>query len=138
MYNKYLINWRQFFVSCFASVYFKRRFANHKKSFNIERYEAETELSKEVWCLKRRNLTPHVSWRIVRECPPFNRASMKCNLCLSEKAEIALHDGELLNSRTELISKCRHVNKYTLAKHDTKDWRQLRPTHCKLVDAFIL
>ena len=33
---------------------FKKRHANHKTSFANERYEKETELSKEVWRLKRK------------------------------------------------------------------------------------
>ena len=36
-------------------------------------------------------------------------------------------------TKTELISKCRHQNKYTLSKYDTKDRRQLyckKPLYC--------
>jgi len=84
-----------------AETTFKKRYANHKKSFNTERYENETELSKEVWILKRRHLTPSVHWKIVRECRPFNRAEVKCDLCINEKLEIATYAGELLNSKTE-------------------------------------
>ena len=35
---------------------FKKRFANHKWSFANERYEKKTELSKEIWSLKRKKL----------------------------------------------------------------------------------
>ena len=102
---------------------FKRRYANHKTSFTNDKYEKETELSKEIWRLKRKNLSPKITWKTVRKCPPFNRAKLKCSLCLSEKLEIATFDqpDKLLNSRTELISKCRHVNKFTLKLHDSKD-----------------
>ena len=101
---------------------FKKRFANHKKSFNAAKYENETELSKEYWKIKKTNFIPQLKWKIVRKCSPFNRASMKCNLCLSEKLEIALFkEDNLLNKRTELISKCGHLNKYTLLRHDSKD-----------------
>ena len=102
---------------------FKKRFANHKTSFCNERYEKETELSKEIWRLKRKSRNPKISWKIVRQCAPFNRAGMKCSLCLNEKLEIATFNEpkKLLNSRNELISKCRHINKYTLKMHDSKD-----------------
>ena len=103
---------------------FKKRFANHKTSFCNERYEKETELSKEIWRLKRKDLVPNVTWKTIRQCAPFNRAALKCNLCLNEKLEIATFpdNDRLLNSRNELISKCRHVNKFTLKKlHDYKD-----------------
>jgi hypothetical protein len=32
---------------------FKKRYANHKKSLNVPRYSAETELSKYAWKLKK-------------------------------------------------------------------------------------
>ena len=45
----------------------------------------------------------------MRKCLPYNYNSKKCHLCLNEKLEIALYEGEnLLNKKTELISKCRH------------------------------
>ena len=45
----------------------------------------------------------------------------KCYLCLNEKLEIASYKGDsLLNKRSELISKCRHQNKFTLLRHDSK------------------
>ena len=103
---------------------FKKRFANHKTSFCNERYEKETELSKEIWRLKRKDFVPNVTWKTIRQCAPFNRAALKCNLCLNEKLEIATFpdNDRLLNSRNELISKCHHVNKFTLKKlHDSKD-----------------
>ena len=101
---------------------FKTRFNNHKKSFRNENYKNETELAKEIWNIKSRNYTPKVTWTIVRKCLPFNLNSKKCHLCLNEKLEIALFKEEkLLNKRSELISKCRHQNKFTLFKHDTID-----------------
>ena len=51
---------------------FKTRYANHKKSFNTEKYKNSTALSKE-------------SWKIIRRWQPFNPNSGKCNLCLNEK-----------------------------------------------------
>ena len=59
-----------------------------KKKFM--KYENETELSKEVWWIKRSNYMPQIEWKILRVCPPFNQASRKCCLCLKEKLEIAL------------------------------------------------
>ena len=104
-----------------AETTFKRRFANHKKSFKHEKYENETELSKEYWKHKRNHLNPQVTWRTVRKCKPFNRSSLRCDLCLNEKLEIALRKNNILNSRSELISKCRHINKHLLPNFDSKD-----------------
>ena len=66
---------------------FKKRYANHQKSFKSMKYENETELSKEVWRIKRSNYTPQIKWKILRVCPPFNQTSRKCCLCLNEKQE---------------------------------------------------
>ena len=95
---------------------FKRRYANHKKSFKYAKYEKETELSKEYWRLKNKNETPIVTWKIKKKCTPFNQNSGICNLCLSEK-KIILEQCEnpnVLNRRDELVSKCRHENKFKL------------------------
>ena len=85
------------------------RFNNHTKSFNLEHYENDTELSKEYWTIKRKHFIPKVTWRIIKKCAPFNTTKRKCYLCLNEKLEIASYKGDnLLNKRSELISKCRH------------------------------
>ena len=105
-----------------AETDFKHRFNNHTKSFNLEHYENDTELSKEYWTIKRNHFIPKVTWRIIRKCAPFNTTKRKCYLCPNEKLEIASYKGDnLLNKRSELISKCRHQNKFTLLLHDSKD-----------------
>ena len=92
---------------------FKLRYANHKKSFTHEKYKNETELSKEFWSIKNKGKNPKLTWKIVRQCRPFNPATRRCDLCLSEKYSIIKHrHPTLLNRRSELISKCRHVNKH--------------------------
>ena len=40
-----------------AETDFKHRFNNHTKSFNLEHYENDTELSKEYWTRKRNHFT---------------------------------------------------------------------------------
>ena len=101
---------------------FKLRFGNHKRSFNHKRYKNDTELSNEIWKIKQANGTPHITWEIIRKCAPYNKEARRCNLCLNEKYEIANYKGnDLLNKRNEIISKCRHRNKFALARYDTKD-----------------
>ena len=69
-----------------------------------------------------KNSTPEITWRTTRKCLPYNYNSRKCYLCLDEKLEIALYEGEtLLNKKTELISKCRPQNKFLLLRYDSKD-----------------
>ena len=101
---------------------FKKRYANHKKSFTTEKYKNSTALSTEFWNIKEANGQPKVTWKIMRKCKSYNPNSKKCNLCSSEKFEIATFMGtNILNKRSEVISKCRHQNKYSLATHDSKD-----------------
>jgi len=105
-----------------AETTFKLRYANHKKTFNYEKYENDTELSKEVWRLKRKGYTPKVTWTIHKKCFPYNFNTKRCHLCLNEALEIASYTGDdLLNKRSELIAKCRHETKFTLLRHDSKD-----------------
>ena len=94
---------------------FKKRYANHVKSFKLERYKYDTELSKEYWRIKDTGGTPKVKWKILRKCAEYNPSSNSCNLCLNEKLEIISRNIKgTLNKRSELVSKCRHGNKYTL------------------------
>ena len=99
---------------------FKKRYANHKKSFNHDKYRNDTELSKHVWAIKDKGEVPEVKWEIVKKCPKYNTNSRKCNLCLGEKLEIIMRDN-LLNKRSELVSRCRHLNKHLLRSFDSKD-----------------
>ena len=101
---------------------FKDRLYNHIKFFAHEDYENDTELSKEYWNIKRSNFIPKVTRSIVRECPPYSLSKRKCYLCLNEKLEINSHKGNnIVNQRSELGDKCRHLNKHTLLRHDRKD-----------------
>ena len=81
-----------------------------------EKYEKDSELSKEVWKLKRQNQIPKITWKIRKKCKPFNPTSGKCDLCLNEKLLILelFDEIDLINKRDELVSKCRHQNKFKL------------------------
>ena len=94
---------------------FKKRYYNHKKSFEHVEYRNETELSKQVWKLKEANKEFEIAWSIAARATPFNGYSTRCDLCLTEKAIIVRAPSRgLLNKRTELISRCRHRNKFLL------------------------
>ena len=47
----------------------------------------------------------------------YRNGSKSCNLCLTEKFHIITSKLPLLNKRSELISKCRHVNKFLLSNY---------------------
>ena len=94
---------------------FKDRFYKHRNSFKHESKANSTELSKHIWDLKRSgNEVVSMNWSIVDRATPYKNASKNCNLCLTEKYHVITSPINLVNKRNELISKCRHENKYYL------------------------
>lgn len=94
---------------------FKTRFNNHTKSFNNRPYENDSELSKYVWSLKDKRMVYNIKWSIEKYCSPYKCGKRKCDLCISEKCVIVRSDPKVtLNHRKELLSKCRHRNKFSL------------------------
>lgn len=94
---------------------FKTRYSNHRKSFRLEDYRKETELSKYVWELHDRGRPYDIRWSIAAQSVPYRCGTRKCDLCVTEKLKIIQADpGTLINRRSEIISKCRHRNKFYL------------------------
>ena len=92
---------------------FKDRFYKHRNSFKYENKINSTELSKHVWELAKQGIdNPVIKWSIIDYAKPYINGSKKCNLCLTEKFHIINSPLKLLNKRSELVSKCRHENKY--------------------------
>ena len=93
-----------------------------RKHSTTSKYQTDTELSNEYWNITSANKTSNVSWEILGTQKSYNQSSKRCLLCLNEKLAIALHkDDNMLNKRSEIISKCRHRNKYMPASCDSKD-----------------
>ena len=106
---------------------FKKRFHNHRKSFNKEDSTNDTTLSKYVWDLKETsNLNPTVAWSIANKVPPYSNIFKKFLLCLHEKLKIVNfpRPDELLNKRSELIFKCCRPDNFLLRNYKTKHWLQ--------------
>ena len=101
----------------------KKRYYSHKQSFEKEKYSKSTALSNYIWDLKKNQESPSISWSILKSVPAYSNMTKRCLLCLHEKFEIINYTNqkELLNKRSELISKCRHENKYMLANYKSKD-----------------
>ena len=92
--------------------------ANHKKSFNWINFKNDTILSVEYWTLKQKQKPPRLTLEIKGQYKAYNptwKKMKKCNLCLNEKLVIIDDlDKNLLNKRSEVISQCRHWNKFRL------------------------
>ena len=91
----------------------KKRYYNHRQSFNNKKYSGSTTLSSYIWEIKNRdNEVPMLKWSILKSVPGYSNITKKCQLCLHEKLSIITYpdQSELLNKRSELMSKCRHEN----------------------------
>ena len=103
---------------------FKVRFANHKSSFSDPSKRLSTELSKHVWNLEEANQKFKISWKILKQTSPFSPVSNCCNLCLWEKYFIICRpELATLNRHNELVTSCRHTNKFLL--------KNFKPTNVK-------
>ena len=94
---------------------FKQRFSNHMSSTRLPKYEKSTALSQHIWELKREGKDHKVSWEICAKARPYTPETKRCNLCITEKLWISNSTGNLLNHRSELVSTCRHQNRFQLA-----------------------
>ena len=94
---------------------FKERYENHKTSFRHRSHLTASDLSKYYWKLVDNGAVPTIKFSIAKRVKG-NTFINNCNLCLSEKAFIIrnLDDINMLNKRSEFISKCQNVNKQLL------------------------
>ena len=94
---------------------FKQRYTQHKSTFTHRKLSNSTELSKYIWQLKDSYINFTTKWSIIARARPCNNSSKRWHLCLAEKLYIIKHsNNNLLNKRYELISKCRHEDKFYL------------------------
>ena len=100
---------------------FKTRYNNHKLSFKDRKHSHDTVLSKYIWNLKDGNIDYKINWRIIKRARAYKGNPSRCNLCLSEKLCILTSQNfSLLNKKSELVTKCRHENKFFVATNQKK------------------
>ena len=89
---------------------FKFKYNNHTMSFRNRTHENDPKLSKFIWSLKDQNKEFDIKWFILKKCS----GSISCNVCLLKKLVINnfKEKERLLNKCLNLVSKCRHENKY--------------------------
>ena len=89
---------------------FKLRYANHQKSFKNRKFKTDTVLYNKIWKVKEKTKNVDTSWVILGMCQSHNTATKRYMLCLNKKIAIALHkQGNILNKRSEIISKCKQI-----------------------------
>ena len=64
----------------------------------------------------KQNVTPALTWGILRTAKAYSNIPKRCSLCLHEKLAIITYSypDELLNRRSELVTECRVENKFLL------------------------
>ena len=94
---------------------FKNRYSEHKNSFKDEKKRSSTRLAEYIWALHDENIKWEIKWSIHAKGTPYKPGDKFCGLCLEEKVIIALSDPKkTLNSRSEIVSKCRHRKEHKL------------------------
>ena len=66
---------------------FKKRYENHKRSFNINRPKDDIKLSVEHWNLEAANSNSKVTRPLKSQFSAYKPQSKRCSLCLNEKLE---------------------------------------------------
>ena len=103
---------------------FKERFENHKTSFRHRSHLTASDLSKYYWKLVENSAVPKIKFSIAKSVKR-NASISNCKLRLSEKVFIIRNlDGvNVLNKRSEFISKSRHINKglFNRVRDDSND-----------------
>ena len=79
--------------------------------------------------MKEKSKNCNMRWKIFMYATFYKCGTKRCDLCLTEIYIIARGGQEhLSNKRTEIISKCCHINKYLVFnKMLSKSWEMNRP-----------
>ena len=103
---------------------FKERFENHKTSFRHRSRLTASDLSKYYWKLVENSAVPTIKFSIAKRVKG-NTFISNCKLRQSEKVFITRNlDGvNVLNKRSEFISKSRNINKrlFDRVRDDSND-----------------
>ena len=73
------------------------------------------ELSNFVWENKHAKTERTLVWDILHKARVYKPEAKRCLLCLTEKYHIIFSGLNLLITRNELVTKCRHENKFYFA-----------------------
>ena len=71
----------------------------------------------------KHNTIPNLMWCTIKSIPGYSNIIKRCMLCLHETYKILNYPDQekLLNKRSELVSKCRHGNKFLLSNYKSND-----------------
>ena len=93
---------------------FKDRFYKHKNSFKYENKHNATKLSKLVWENKHAITEKNLMRNIFDKAKVYKSEAKRCLLYLTAKYHITFSELNLLNSKNEIVKKCRLERSFTL------------------------
>ena len=94
---------------------FKDRERQHFNSFKNVKKKLASNLAAHVWKEKDAGgEQSSIKWSIIDRAPSYRNGSRQCRLCLTEKYHIIFQPFHKINKRNEIVSKCRHENKFLL------------------------
>ena len=105
----------------------KQRYYNNTQSFRNKKSLNSTFRSIYGWKIKKTDKeTPTLVWEIIQTVVPYTNVTKWCFLCLHKKLAILMYTNQskLLKKRSELVSKCRHENKFLLQTCNNNYWRK--------------
>ena len=74
-------NWKTVYFALTEGEFKKQRYYDHGKSFKNEFYGNNTTLSSYVWEMeKRKNVTPALTWEVLRTAKAYSNITKKCSL----------------------------------------------------------
>ena len=90
---------------------YKTSYNGNTSSFRNPKQKHAYELSKHVWNLNDNNVKYSIKRKVLARCNSYSNKTKRSHLCLKEKIIVIYHPNlASLNSRNELLSKCRHGN----------------------------
>ena len=102
---------------------FKMRVSQHNS--NVRTGRKATRYSTFVLEKKKEGLQPKVTWNKVSLVPRRKKGDRFCPLCISEKTFITRAKDDLINSRNEIMNRCRHKEDLVLRNNLNRS-RKLR------------
>ena len=106
---------------------FKGRERYHHYTFQHEEKRTSSKLSDYIWELKKKNIESNIEYTVLEKAQPYKNGTKRCPLCIAEKFHIIFQPFEKVNQREELVSKCRHENKYYLKNFKYASHASLTP-----------
>ena len=92
---------------CFKSA-FKKRWANHTRSFRDPKLRNVTSMASLIHRLKERKTSYNITWKILKRARSYFGGGANCKLCIEEAYIILVRKGDLISKHKESLINCLH------------------------------